>query len=328
MKWPEVSVDVTYQCPFHCPFCSTAPRNELGEMSLGVARGCARFLQRLSKRFGGPVTVAVTGGEPTAAPSLLQYFRLWSKRGNYITLCTTGAVRRDGEYWCRLASSGLRTVRLSLHTVSNEKARLIFGTQYSLQTVEENIKAIVSSGVALHINFVVSEISRAGVAQIVQFCAHHGATKFRLLGLARQGRALKNWQRISVCHDEQLEVAQGAAQKCARHGLAIELAGMDTGCSHSDPEGNCLGGYSFFHVNTDGDIYPCPAMKSIREHRIGSVLDLTHWHWAAQPSEEHFCRLRAEVSSSPEEDHDLSMPSCSQEARENRDSHEWHEVNT
>jgi len=112
------------------------------------------------------------------------------------------------------------------------------------------------------------------IDEICKYCTKRGIKKVRLLGLSKQGRAIKNWDQLSISDKENLAIVKYASELSIKRGISVEFAGLPNHrwCTHSDENGRCLGGKSFFHINTNGDIYPCPSVKSIKSKKIGSVL--------------------------------------------------------
>lgn len=270
----ELSVDVTYKCPFSCPFCSSSQDKLLPDLDADVAQRCLDFANNISNAQDGEPEISITGGEPLILSNLPSLISLWATGSNKVILCTTGALDLGKGYWQDLRSCGLQTVRLSLHSVLEDGCQAIFGSKYSFATVDRNIELIMAAGMNVQANFLASRSCIGSFNNVWAYCLKKGIEKIRVLGLSKQGRAINNWNKISVSEQEKALFVGHISELCAMDEISVEFAGLPNNrpCSHSDENGRCLGGISFFHINTDGDIYACPALKSIAAERIGSVL--------------------------------------------------------
>ena len=284
----ELSVDVTYECPFSCPFCSSPQSDLLPGMDVDVAQRCLNFASNISNAQAGETEISITGGEPLTLSELPSLISLWATGSNEVTLCTTAALDVGKGYWQHLRSYGLETTRLSLHSVLEDDCQAIFGNKYSFAIVDRNLELIMAAGIAVQANFLVSRLSLGGLDNVWAYCLEKGIEKIRVLGLCKQGRAIKNWNRISVSEQEKASFVRYVSELSAKDEISVEFAGFPNHrlCSHSDDNGRCLGGISFFHVNTNGDIYAWPSVKSIAAERIWSVLQapLGDWVGSGRPT--------------------------------------------
>lgn len=277
----ELSVDVTYKCPFSCPFCSSLQSDALPNMDEEVATQCLDFVENTHSDRTREVEISITGGEPLTLSELSSLIRLWATGSNKVTLCTTGALSLGKGYWQHLRSCGLQTLRLSLHSVLEDDCQAIFGSKYSFAIVDRNLELIMAAGIRVQANFLLSRLSIGNFDNVWAYCLEKGIEKIRVLGLCKQGRAIKNWNRISVSEHEKALFATHVSELTAKDKISVEFAGLPNHrpCSHSDEDGRCLGGTSFFHINTNGEIYACPSVKSIAARRIGTVSQSLTGDW-------------------------------------------------
>lgn len=270
MSGVELSVDVTYKCPFSCPFCSSSQNTVLTDMELDTASKCLDFAHKICKN--GPIAITVGGGEPTTSNILSLLISIWSENGNMIQLCTTGAIEVEKNYWRALSSVGLRIIYLSIPCVRG--CQDVIGKNYEFAVVDRNIERIMNAGIEIYVNFVLTKMNSNSFDEVLNYCISKGIKKMRVLGLAKQGRAIKNWERIALSNSEIEFLVKGIIGRSRSLPLTLEFAGLPSyeRCTHMD-NGRCLGGKSFFHINTNGDVYPCPSTKSIKSEKIGSVFD-------------------------------------------------------
>lgn len=266
----ELSVDVTYQCPFSCPFCSSSQNTLPVDMGLDTALACLDFAHRIGKN--GPIVITIGGGEPITLDILSLFISVWSKNSNIIKLCTTAGTEVEKDYWRTLSSIGLRIIHLSIPCVRD--CQDVIGENYEFAVVDRNIERIMNAGIEIYVNFVLTKMNSNSFDEVLGYCISKGIKKIRVLGLAKQGRAIKNWRRIALPNSEIEFVVKRITERFRGLPITLEFAGLPNyeRCTHMD-NGRCLGGKSFFHINTSGDVYPCPSTKSIKSERIGSVFD-------------------------------------------------------
>ncbi|MFC1601299.1 radical SAM protein [Candidatus Sumerlaeota bacterium] len=271
----EFTIDVTYACRLKCQFCSTGANPSVMEMPHYVAQACRDFMRALKARSPQVMRVVLSGGEPLLHDGLGDLLSLWRFEADSITLCTSGSTATKPEYWTELSSCGLTNVRLSLHTVSENACASLWGPEYSLRTVRRNIQAMNQAGLAIDVNYLLTSQTMPHLADVFHFAAESNARKVRVLGLARQGRASANWGALKVSEGTEDVVMAEAKKLSQSYNMTVEFAGLSSAtlCVHSDGNGDCLGGRSFFHITTDGGVYPCPGVKSIPCRKITSVLD-------------------------------------------------------
>lgn len=268
----ELSVDVTYKCPFSCPFCSTPQRTLLPDMKLDTALKCLDLGRKICKN--GQIVITITGGEPTSLDTLPLLMSAWAKHNTIIRLCTTAAIDVGKNYWHDLYRSyGLKTIYLSLHCASDKNCQNIFGEKYKFTVVDKNIDFVMDAGITIYVNFVLTKLNVGIIDEVFNYCIKKGIKRIRILGLAKQGSAIINWDKIAITKSE-IEIFLKKISKRFRNSpMKLEFAGLPNykRCTHTCNNERCLGGENFFHITTNGDIYPCPSVKSIKSEKIGSV---------------------------------------------------------
>lgn len=290
MSIVEVSIDINYQCPFACPFCSTGSNLIPTEINLDTAEHCLEFMKQIFERQRSDIRVVISGGEPLISDKLESYIELWHSVSKDITLCTTGALEMGLNYWKDLRHAGLQTARLSLHSTSEHITKGLFGESYSLPIVDATMKHIAEANIILDINFVLNRFTINHIEDIFRYSKDQQIRCVRILGLSRQGQAVQNWESLKISEKEEHQATETINKMSLAYKIAVEFAGLPsaTWCSHSDNKGNCLGGNTFFHITTNGDIYPCPGLKSMESYRIDSVFQLSEksslWDFCSIPT--------------------------------------------
>lgn len=273
MRLFELSMDVTHNCPFSCPFCSSPDNTSLPNIDLDTVLACLDFLGKLSNLKTDQTIISITGGEPLTLEELPLLMSVCSQRVAAINLCTTAAIYKENKYWRELHSYGLETLFLSLHSVSKDKCLATFGNKYDFSSVDRNVELIVDAGITINANFLITRLSISSFDKVCQYCVKKSIKKVRVLELCKQGRAARNWSKIAISRQDRISFVEYASKVCSEYSLEVEFTGLPNykRCSHSNENNRCLGGNTFFHINTDGDVYPCPSVKSIKSERIGSV---------------------------------------------------------
>jgi len=268
----ELSVDATYTCPFSCSFCSNENLHALPNMEYATAMQCRSFLSGILEVYDLPCEIAIAGGEPIADVNLEHIIGVFSQLEDCtITICTTGALSKSKDYWIGLKNSGLSRVRLSLHSMDDQICKRLFGNRYKLSVVLKSIENILASNIGIDINFLVTAINVDCLSDVCKLMQDYNLNGIRILGLSKQGNAARNWDtlKIDISESDLLNMKQ----ICADYNVNPVFSGIGNinSCTHADQNGNCTGGRTFFHINTNGDVFGCPASKSIKTHRIGNI---------------------------------------------------------
>ena len=268
----EITIDTNYNCHLKCSFCSTGDSLSPLEMPNAVAEDCLRFFRFLKSNINQNIVLVITGGEPLLFNALPHHIKLWGETAESIILCTTGTVQKDYEYWADLYSKGLKCVRLGMSWTGTDG---LDNNELPLKRVSDlTVSNLTKIGIEIEANFLLNRQSISKMNDVFKYGSEGNFSKVRILGLSNQGQATKNWDKISLTTKEINLAIDRAKQLSLLHNIRVEFAGLPeaSSCSHSDSDGKCLGGKSFFHIITDGTIYPCPSVKSVDTYSIGTVL--------------------------------------------------------
>lgn len=166
-----VYIEVERRCNLRCRYCmawksAAAAPNPLADRA-GLAR-LAAFLARLEER--GYRTLALTGGEPTLYPLLLDLVALGRRLGLRPTLMTNG-IGVDAALAARLAKAGCSEVFVSLDALSEPVNRAL---RSAAAPVLQAIAALHAAGLPVDITCVLSRQNLAVAPGLLQLARRLG----------------------------------------------------------------------------------------------------------------------------------------------------------
>ncbi len=275
MNTIEFSIDISNNCPFACQFCSSQNNSTLSDINLETIKKIIVSTNQLYNKKKRIVTI--TGGEPLVMSKIKLYNIIKTLTLNEfdVRICTTGAILLPAYYWKNLKKIGLKTIFLSLNAIKNNEAKKIYGNNYEFSIVDKNINNIIDAKILLNVNYLLTRQNSHLFKQIVEYCISKNIPKIRILGLARQGMAKLNWNTLSLTPKMEKFYIDKIINICKKLPINIVYAGLPDfkRCTHTDRTGNCIGGKYFFHINTQGDLYPCPSVKSIANEKMGNIFN-------------------------------------------------------
>ena len=132
----------TSACNFRCPFCHNASLVECRDIE-EIPED--EFFAFLSKRHGIPEGVAITGGEPTLQPGLLDFIKKIRDDGFKVKLDSNGYLP---DVLGELLSSGLvNYVAMDIKSSPEHYARAAGLEKINIEKIEKSIELIKNSGV-------------------------------------------------------------------------------------------------------------------------------------------------------------------------------------
>lgn len=267
--------ELTYACPLQCPYCSnplhfhTSRSNELStEQWLDVIQQARQL---------GAVQLGFSGGEPLVRQDLLQLMSAATDLGFYCNLITS-AVGLDAEKIQQFKSAGLRHIQISFQG-SEPESNKFFGGSDSFEHKLAMCKAVIESGIALGLNFV---LHRHNLHQIETFLNQANAIGAEFVELANNqyyGWALHNRDELLPTR-EQLDDALAVTNrfKAAHPHMNIFFVTPDY---YEDRPKKCSAGWgtTFLTVTPDGTVLPCQSARvlpglefpNVREHSLRSI---------------------------------------------------------
>jgi len=227
--------------------------------------------------------LALSGGEPTMSPHLLDVLRRAQRYGMHTTVATNGTTmtpRLAGT----LVEAGLRYVEVSLDSVDPARHDAFRGIPGMWARAVAGAKTVVAtSGLRLGIAMCVHQGNFDEVREMIQFAEDIGAGCFAHFNFIPVGRGLKmvsgditpqqREELLAILNEKMQEGGIGVISTAPQLGrVCLAGAALETGraaCSHAGSGsgikarvvakylGGCGAGRTYVCVEPNGDITPC-----------------------------------------------------------------------
>ncbi|MCP4905269.1 MAG: pyrroloquinoline quinone biosynthesis protein PqqE [bacterium] len=262
--------ELTYRCPFQCPYCSNPIDFRDYRESLS-AEDWGRVFDEAAAL--GVVHVGLTGGEPSARRDLEEIVERAVAADLYPHLMTAG-LPLDVERLNGLAERGVRSVQISLQDATAEGSDRIAGTPSFEQKIAI-CERTVELGLALTLNCVLHRDNLASVPDLIALAQRLHADRLELANTQYHAWALKNRAALMPTQEQLSEASEvvRAAQRRQAEGkedpnLKMLFVLPDYFADRPKP---CMGGWGKLAmvVNPAGLVLPC--------HEAGELRGLEFW---------------------------------------------------
>jgi len=214
---PNVLLLLTgFSCNNNCVFCSNVSGRDFNSSR-------EELLEKINKgRKEGFRILEFIGGEITIRPDFFELISYAKKIGfEDIRLTSNGRLFSYPEFVQKAHRAGLRVVAVSLYGHNSKLHEAVTRTPGSFEQCVQGIKNISKTkGMYLIINTVVSKINYKFLKEISQFVYRLDPKEWHLLELLPDGRAVKNYDILSVPYKELApylkRVSQSAVGKIKR----------------------------------------------------------------------------------------------------------------
>lgn len=275
----ELSMEITYRCPFKCIMCSSDASIANGKPEIPFEK--IKELIEDTKQFG-TTDVSLSGGEPSFHPNFIEIVRFIKENGMKPIIYTIG-VGFDKEnkvpesYSNELISLFKEVdakVILPIHGIGEIHDRI---TQMSgsFEIEIETIKKLIKNGIEVQIHFVPQPYNYKDVVNVYKLCNELKVNKMSILRFVQQGRGEEH----SDLNDFQLGSVMGMLytirKLCSdlfitklRIGIPMDFTFLYDG----EPKiKSCDGGKSKILVRANGEVNVCPAWKCLDEFIAGDI---------------------------------------------------------
>ena len=172
-------------CNEKCLFCNVPP--ESCEIS------GREYAQNFIMKSPSGSMIALSGGEPTLYPFLPEIINLSRQRGIYVELQTNAILLADMNKVKELKNAGLERAFVSLHSHIAPINDFLTGTKGSWEKGICGIHNLLSAGITVSVNIVLTTVNYSGIADFVIFMSRKLNAKHLSLSVIQpRGRAWAN----------------------------------------------------------------------------------------------------------------------------------------
>jgi PqqA peptide cyclase len=268
--------ELTHRCPLQCPYCANPVALHRASAELDTATW-RRVLEEAAAL--GVLQLHFSGGEPTVRKDLPELVRVAADLGLYTNLITSG-VLLDEPLLHELAGSGLDHVQISMQDTEPANADRIGGLNGGHARKLEVARAVVQSGLALTLNFVVHRQNLMRVPFMIELAHALRAGRVEIAHVQYHGWALPNRDALMPgrADIDNATAAVEAARLRFKGKLVVDYVVPDYYASRPKA---CMGGWGrrFITVTPAGKALPCHVAESltgldfpsVSEHSLGAI---------------------------------------------------------
>ena len=252
--------ELTHRCPLQCPYCA----NPVALHRAGAELDTATWRRVLEEAAAlGVLQLHFSGGEPAVRKDLPELTRVAAGLGLYSNLITS-AVTLDQPLLDQLVRAGLDHVQISFQDTEPGNSDRIGGFAGGHARKLAAARAVVQTGLALTLNFVVHRQNLGRIPDMLDLAAALGAGRVEIAHVQYHGWALLNRAALLPSRDE-LDVATAAvqaAQQRFKGQLVVDYVVPDY---YAERPKACMGGWArrFLVVTPVGKVLPCHVAESL-----------------------------------------------------------------
>lgn len=195
-------LELTYQCPLHCAYCSN-PLELEGEQELSTEEW---FEVMTQARQLGAVQLGLSGGEPLMRKDLEQIVAKAHQLGFYTNLITS-AIGLTEKRLQALKAAGLDHIQISFQAADPELNDAIAGKRHAFEQKYRLAKAVRAAGFPMVMNAVITKQNIGDIEALMQLACDIQADYVELATSQYYGWALLNRQAL-LPSQQQIENAE------------------------------------------------------------------------------------------------------------------------
>lgn len=309
----QVVWNITRTCNLHCKHCyENAGRKRKDELTTEQALQCVDNLAE-----NGVVFLALSGGEPTLHPNVLDIIWRANRKGIYVAMATNGITFSNSQVVQFYKTAGLKFVQISLDGACAETHDEFRGLNGAFEKTIQGIRNCVESGLFVEVAMTATHHNFDEIQDVIELCKRLGVKWFMIYNFVPTGRAQtiidtdldpferellleKIWLTILSSKPDDMEILTTAPQlgrmakvnscpsgvmSCKDSGIVVPTHFSNTRLPSnmsqlSDFIGGCGAGRFYIAIEPNGDIYPCVFFPHKPEVCIGNIIkDDLHQLW-------------------------------------------------
>ena len=259
MKLNELCLEITNQCLLECIHCSSS--SSPNQTNYLDRKTIFRVIDEFERLEGEELEIS--GGEPLLHPNIWEILEYCKHKPFHTTLYTSGIAKESIHELVRKID--VDKVAVSLHG-TRETTKEITGSD-CYEKVKEFIKSLREKGRNVDIYFVLMKQNYKDFEYLVEECEKIKVENIKVLRLMPQGRARENWEKI---HLSELEVKEFLNRLYdVKTNIRIEIGNPFK--LYLNERTICKAGINTCLINSNGDVYPCPALKTKHYLSAGNI---------------------------------------------------------
>jgi MoaA/NifB/PqqE/SkfB family radical SAM enzyme len=186
-------VKITDRCNARCFHCvnEDSPRKRSAIDAPFFVRRLEEWAETRDRSIAAIKEIRMTGGEPLLCPEAVLAIATCATRLGIKSGINTNGIPLDSSMLTRLASAGLRTVKISFDATDEPTYRKMRDCDSSLEELNRNIRNTAEKGFDVILRFTLCSYNRDQLPNCYRAACEVGAAKFQVKPLIKAGRAVK-----------------------------------------------------------------------------------------------------------------------------------------
>lgn len=275
-----LTLELTYKCPLHCPWCSNPLDFDKFKDELTTEEW--KKVLREGRKMGA-LQLGFTGGEPMLRDDLEELVAYSEELGYYTNLITSG-VGLTPKRLQALKDAGLKQIQLSVQSGSKELSKKLVGVDVFDQKMEvfEDIK---NQGFPMVLNIPVCKQNIGETRQMLEMAEKLGVEYIEFANVQYYNWAMLNRDEFMPSREE-IEEAEAVVKEFRdRLGNAMQIYFVIPDYYDDRPKA-CMNGWGAIHltIGPNGDALPCQEARVIKGLEFPNVRDEPlDWIWNNSP---------------------------------------------
>lgn len=254
----ELCLEITNECLLNCMHCSSSSHVEDERLDKETVLKVIDDFEDL-----GGKELEISGGEPLLHPDVWEILKYCENKSFLTTLYTTGIANVPiSDVVNKL---NVDRVVISLNGTAEITREVTGGDSY--RETRDFMRMLVERGVKTEAHFVPMKQNYRDFDKLLKECKEVGIGRVKIIRLMPQGRALENWEKIHLPEMEFKKFIEYVYRLDSD--IKIEI-GTPTS-AYLCLDGKCKAATSSCLIRPDGNVYPCPALKTDSTLCAGNV---------------------------------------------------------
>lgn len=277
-----VSLELTYQCPLNCVFCSNPLDHDsyrAGEMTTEQWKKVIREARDL-----GAMQLGFTGGEPILRKDLEELIEYAASIGFYTNLITSG-IGLTAKRLKKFKDAGLNHIQLGFQSCDEVVANQLAGSDV-LNKKLSIFKEIKEQGFPMVLNIPITRQNLPQIPDILKLAEEMEVEYIELANVQYYNWALVNRDHLMPSAEELVWAEEQVNEFRDRVGSKITVFFVIPDYFDGRPKA-CMNGWGSIHLTIapDGSALPCSQARTIESLDFPTVKDHSlKWLWKESPA--------------------------------------------
>jgi pyrroloquinoline quinone biosynthesis protein E len=275
-----LTLELTYKCPLHCPWCSNPLDFDKFKNELTTEEW--KKVLREGRKMGA-LQLGFTGGEPMLRDDLEELVAYSEELGYYTNLITSGVGLTPVRLQA-LKDAGLKQIQLSVQSSNKELSEQLVGVDV-FETKMAVFKDIKEQGFPMVLNVPICKQNIGETRQMLEMAEELGVEYIEFANIQYYNWALLNREEFLPTREQLTEAEAIVNEFRERLGNKMQIYFVIPDYFDDRPKA-CMNGWGSIHltIGPNGDALPCQEARVIDGLEFPNVRDQPlDWIWNNSP---------------------------------------------